>query len=53
MEGVNKKARLANHAWRAEKLTYNGAKRCKGSKVLATVDTLVHLLALHITPANE
>jgi transposase len=32
---------------------YDGAKRRKGSKVHAAVDTLGHLLALHITPANE
>jgi len=32
---------------------YDGAKRRKGSKVHMAVDTLGHLLALHITPANE
>lgn len=32
---------------------YDGAKRKKGSKVHAAVDTLGHLLALHISPANE
>lgn len=32
---------------------YNGHKRCKGSKVHVAVDTLGHLLALTITPANE
>src|SRR5205085_5899869 len=32
---------------------YDGAKRRKGSKVHAVVDTLGHLLALHVTPANE
>jgi transposase len=32
---------------------YDGAKRRKGSKVHVAVDTLGHLLALHITPANE
>ncbi len=31
----------------------DGAKRRKGSKVHLAVDTLGHLLALHITPANE
>ena len=31
---------------------YDGAKRRKGSKVHAAVDTLGHLLALHATPAN-
>ncbi len=32
---------------------YDGAKRKKGSKTHVAVDTLGHLLALHITPANE
>jgi hypothetical protein len=32
---------------------YDGAKRCKGAKVHAAVDTLGHLLALHVTPAEE
>jgi transposase len=32
---------------------YDGAKRGKGSKVHAAVDTLGHLLALHVTAANE
>ena len=32
---------------------YDGAKRRKGSKVHAVVDTLGQLLALHVTPANE
>jgi len=32
---------------------YDGAKRKKGSKVHAAVDTLGHLLALLVTPANE
>jgi len=32
---------------------YDGAKRKKGSKVHAAVDTLGHLLALHVTPATE
>ena len=32
---------------------YDGAKRKKGSKVHAVVDTLGHLLALRVTPANE
>lgn len=31
---------------------YDGAKRRKGSKIHAAVDTLGHLLALHATPAN-
>lgn len=32
---------------------YDGAKRRKGSKVHAAVDTLGNLLALHVTPASE
>lgn len=32
---------------------YDGAKRKKGSKVHMAVDTLGHLLTLHVTPANE
>jgi len=31
---------------------YDGAKRRKGAKVHAAVDTLGHLLALHVTPAD-
>lgn len=32
---------------------YDGAKRRKGSKVHIAVDTLGHLMALHVTPADE
>ena len=32
---------------------YDGAKRKKGTKIHAAVDTLGHLLALLVTPANE
>jgi len=32
---------------------YDGAKRKKGSKVYAAVDTLGHLLALRVSPADE
>lgn len=32
---------------------YDGAKRKKGSKVHMAVDTLGHLLSLHVTPADE
>jgi transposase len=32
---------------------YDGHKRKKGSKIHTAVDTLGHLLALHVTPANE
>lgn len=31
---------------------YDGAKRKKGSKLHMAVDTLGHLLALHVTPAS-
>ena len=31
---------------------YNGAKRKKGSKLHLAVDTLGHMLALHVTPAS-
>lgn len=36
-----------------ERAAYDGAKRRKGSKTHLAVDTLGHLLALHVTPANE
>src|SRR5919109_4212362 len=32
---------------------YDGAKRKRGSKVHMAVDTLGHLLALHVSPADE
>ena len=32
---------------------YDGAMRKKGSKVHAAVDTLGHLLSLHVSPASE
>ena len=32
---------------------YDGAKRKKGSKIHLAVDTLGHLLALHVTPADQ
>ena len=32
---------------------YDGGKKKKGSKIHLAVDTLGHLLALHVTPANE
>jgi transposase len=32
---------------------YDGAKRQKGSKLPAAVDTLGHLLAVHVTPADK
>ncbi|MFN8440736.1 MAG: IS5 family transposase [Caldilineaceae bacterium] len=36
-----------------ERAGYDGHKHKKGSKVHLAVDTLGHLLALHVTPANE
>jgi len=36
-----------------ERAGYDGYKRKKGSKVHVAVDTLGHLLALKVTPANE
>ncbi len=36
-----------------ERAGYDGAKRKKGSKVHMAVDTLGHLLALYVTPADE
>jgi transposase len=38
---------------RGARAGYDGAKRRKGSKVHLAVDTLGHLLALHVTAANE
>lgn len=38
---------------RGDRAGYDGAKRRKGSKVHIAVDTLGHLLALFVTPANE
>jgi transposase len=37
---------------RGTRAGYDGAKRKRGSKVHLAVDTLGHLLALHVTPAN-
>ena len=36
-----------------ERAGYDGYKRKKGSKIHMAVDTVGHLLALHVTPANE
>jgi transposase len=36
-----------------ERAGYDGYKRKRGSKVHLAVDTLGHLLALHVTPADE
>jgi transposase len=36
-----------------ERAGYDGHKRKRGSKTRIAVDTLGHLLALHVTPANE
>ncbi len=38
---------------RGARAGYDGHKRRQGSKTHAVVDTLGHLLALHVTPANE
>ncbi len=38
---------------RGERAGWDGAKRRRGSKVHLAVDTLGHLRALHVTPANE
>jgi transposase len=38
---------------RGHRAGYDGAKRRRGSKVHMAVDTLGHLLALHVTPAND
>jgi transposase len=35
-----------------ERAGYDGAKRKKGSKIHLAVDTLGHMLALHVTPAS-
>ena len=35
-----------------ERAGYDGGKRKKGSKLHMAVDTLGHLLALHVTPAS-
>lgn len=35
-----------------ERADYDGGKRKKGSKIHVAVDTLGHLLALHVTPAS-
>ena len=43
----------AVHAGVGARAGYDGAKRRKGSKVHAAVDTLGNLLALHVTAANE
>ncbi len=37
----------------AERACYDGYKRRKGSKIHIAVDTLGHLLALHVTPAER
>ncbi len=36
-----------------ERAGYDGAKRKKGSKIHIAVDTLGHLLTLHVTPADQ
>lgn len=44
---------LRDHGGGSARAGYDGAKRRKGSKVHVAVDTLGHLLALHVTAANE
>ena len=44
---------LQSTAESGERAGYDGAKRKRGAKAHAAVDTLGHLLALHVTPANE
>jgi len=44
---------LASTPESGQRAGYNGHKRRKGSKVHIAVDTLGHLLALQVTPANE
>ena len=44
---------LQSTAESGDRAGYDGAKRRKGSKMHMAVDTLGHLLALHVTPANE
>jgi len=41
------------HARERRRAGFDGHKKRKGSKVHAAVDTLGHLLALKVTPANE
>jgi transposase len=43
---------LQSSAQSGARAGYDGAKRKRGSKVHLAVDTLGHLLALHVTPAN-
>jgi transposase len=43
---------LQSSAESGARASYDGAKRKRGSKVHLAVDTLGHLLALHVTPAN-
>ena len=44
---------FSHHTKHRFRAGYDGAKRKKGSKVHIAVDTLGHLLAVHVTPANE
>ena len=43
---------LRSTSERGTRAGYDGDKRKRGSKVHITVDTLGHLLALHVTPAD-
>jgi transposase len=44
---------LQSSAESGSRAGYDGAKRKRGSKVHMAVDTLGHLLALHVSPADE
>ena len=44
---------LQSSCERGPRAGYDGYKRRNGSKVHMAVDTLGHLLAVHVTPANE
>lgn len=44
---------LQSSCERGPRAGYDGYKRRNGSKVHMAVDTLCHLLAVHVTPANE
>ena len=55
--GPSRRAALDSRTLRAtpesgERAGYDGAKHKQGSKLHMAVDTLGHLLALHVTPAN-
>jgi transposase len=51
--GKSRARRYSRRKKRGSRGGYDGAKRKKGSKVHAAVDTLGNLLNLHVRPANE